>query len=240
MGTARHTIVVTGAGSGVGRAIALHFARNGWRVALVGRNQVSLDETAALCAEAAGGESTPFCCDVSRAEDVCAMSKQVLEAFGQVEVLVNCAGINVPHRSFKDVSLEDWQAVIETNLNGSYYCVRAFLPSMRERGAGTFIHINSDVGKRARDLAGPAYVASKFGLTGLSHQINEEERANGIRSCSIFPRDVNTPLLDKRRQPPPADLRTQMMQPEDIAAAVWLVATLPPRVIVPEIEMTSR
>ena len=94
--------------------------------------------------------------------------------------------------------LDDWHAVLATNLHGAYYCVRAFLPGMRERRTGTIVNINSDVGKVARELAGPAYVSSKFGLRGLTQQINAEERGNGIRACSICPRDVNTPLLDKR------------------------------------------
>jgi NADP-dependent 3-hydroxy acid dehydrogenase YdfG len=118
--------------------------------------------------------------------------------------------------------------------------VQAFLPGMRVRGVGTIVNINSDVGRRARALAGAAYVSSKFGLAGLTEQINAEESTHGIRACSIFPRDINTPLLDRRPEPPPADARARMMQPEDIAAAVWLAVTLPPRVIVEEIVMSSR
>ncbi len=111
---------------------------------------------------------------------------------------------------------------------------------MRARGGGTIININSDVGKIARDLAGAAYVASKFGLRGLTQQINAEQRGHGIRACSICPRDVNTPLLDKRLQPPPADVRARMIQPEDLAECAWLVATLPSRVVLDEISLSSR
>ncbi len=130
--------------------------------------------------------------------------------------------------------------MLATNLHGAFYCARAFLPGMRARGAGTIVSINSDVGKRARDLAGAAYVSSKFGLAGLAQQINAEEARHGIRACSIFPRDINTPLLDRRPEPPPADVRARMMQPDDIAAAVWLAVSLPPRAIVEEIVMSSR
>jgi NAD(P)-dependent dehydrogenase (short-subunit alcohol dehydrogenase family) len=177
---------------------------------------------------------------VSRAADVDAMAAAVIERFGRVDVLVNSAGINVPKRSLRDLSLEDWHRVIDTNLNGAYYCIRAFLPAMRARRDGTIVNINSDVGKIARDLAGPAYVTSKFGMTGLTQQINAEERANGIRATSIFPRDVNTPLLDKRPQPPPADVRARMLQPADLAACVWLAATLPSHAIVDEIVLSTR
>ncbi len=234
------TVVVTGAGSGVGRAVALKFAAEGWQVALVGRTPATLTETADIAGPTAADRCGVFPCDVSSPDAVSAMGAAVLARFGKIDVLVNAAGINVPHRSFATLSLDDWHAVLATNLHGAYYCVRAFLPSMREHGNGTIININSDVGKVARDLAGAAYVSSKFGLRGLAQQINAEERGNGIRACSICPRDVNTPLLDKRPQPPSPDVRARMLQPDDLAACVWLVATLPTRAIVDEISLSSR
>ena len=234
-----NTAVVTGAGSGVGRAIALRFAAEGWRVALVGRREETLAETAGQ-AGAEGDRLAAFPCDVSSPDSVAAMGTAVLARFGRVDVLVNSAGINVRQRSFEAVSLDDWHAVLATNLHGAYYCVRAFLPGMRERRTGTIININSDVGKVARDLAGPAYVTSKFGLMGLTQQINAEERAHGVRACSICPRDINTPLLDKRPQPPAPEVRARLLQPEDLAECVWLVAALPSRAIVEEISLSSR
>ena len=230
--------MITGAGSGVGRAVALRFAAAGWKVALVGRREETLSDTAGLTS--AGDRAAAFPCDVSSWEGVAAMATAVLRRFGEVEVLVNAAGTNVPRRSFELLSIDDWHNVLATNLHGAYYCVRAFLPSMRAQAAGTIININSDVGKMARDLAGAAYVSSKFGLRGLTQQINAEERHHGIRACSICPRDVNTPLLDKRPQPPPAELRARMLQPDDLAACAWLVATLPLRAIVDEISLSTR
>jgi NAD(P)-dependent dehydrogenase (short-subunit alcohol dehydrogenase family) len=232
------TVVVTGAGSGVGRAVAIRFASAGWNVALVGRRAEPLQETADA-AGATGGIGV-YVCDVSAPDAVAAMGGAVLGRFGQVDVLVNSAGVNVPERSFQKLSLDDWHAVLATNLHGAYYCVRAFLPSMRQRGSGTIVNINSDVGKIARDLAGPAYVSSKFGLMGLTQQLNAEERSHGIRACSICPRDVNTPLLDKRPQPPSPEARARMLQPEDLAECVWLAATLPHRVVLDEISLSSR
>ena len=234
------TVVVTGAGSGVGRAIAVKFAAEGWRLALVGRQDASLRETAALAGSGGDRRLGVFACDVSDADAVAALGPAVVQTLGDVDVLVNSAGINVPRRSFDTLSIEDWHRVIATNLHGAYYCVRAFLPSMRARHTGTIININSDVGKLARDLAGAAYVSSKFGLRGLTQQINAEERGHGIRACSICPRDINTPLLDKRPQPPAPDVRARMLQPEDIADCAWLVATLPPRVVLDEISLSSR
>lgn len=234
------TVVVTGAGSGIGRAIALKFAREGWQVAMVGRRPDPLTTAIAAGPAEARDRLASFVCDVSQAASVEAMAAEVLARFGAVDVLVNSAGVNIPRRSFRELSIDDWQAVLATNLNGAYYCVRAFLPGMRARATGTIVNINSDVGKLARDLAGPAYVASKFGLAGLTQQINAEERANGVRACSIFPRDVNTPLLDKRQSPPPAEVRARMLQPDDLAECAWLVATLPSRAIVEEIALSTR
>jgi NAD(P)-dependent dehydrogenase (short-subunit alcohol dehydrogenase family) len=233
-----NTAVVTGAGSGVGRAIALRFAAAGWNVALVGRRVEALVETAAQAASP--DHVAAFSCDVSVPDAVAAMGAAVLARFGSVDVLVNSAGINVTRRSFDTLSIDDWHAVLATNLHGAYYCVRAFLPGMRERRTGTIININSDVGKVARDLAGAAYVSSKFGLRGLTQQINAEERDHGVRACSICPRDVNTPLLDKRPQPPTADVRARMLQPEDLAECAWFVASLPSRAIVDEISLSTR
>ena len=235
-----NTAVVTGAGSGVGRAVALRFAVAGWNVALIGRRSETLAETAALAGSEAAERLAVAECDVSIWEQVAAMGTAVLRRFGDVDLLVNAAGTNVPRRSFELLSIDDWHQVIATNLHGAYFCVRAFLPGMRARRTGTIVNINSDVGKIARDISGPAYVVSKFGLTGLTQQINAEERAHGIRACSIFPRDVNTPLLDKRPQPPSPEVRAAMLQPEDIAECVWLATTLPSRAVLDEISISTR
>ena len=224
------TVVVTGAGTGVGQAVALRFAAEGWRVALVGRTEATLAETASRAGSEALSRIGTFRCDVSVPDAAAAMGSAVLERFGTVDVLVNSAGINVPQRSFQTLALDDWHAVLATNLHGAYYCVRAFLPGMRERRTGTIVNINSDVGKMAREISGPAYVASKFAIVGLSEAL----------ALSIFPRDINTPLLDKRLQPPAPEVRATMLQPDDLAACVWLVATLPSRAIVDEISLSTR
>jgi NAD(P)-dependent dehydrogenase (short-subunit alcohol dehydrogenase family) len=235
-----NTAVITGAGSGIGAAVALRFVAEGWNVALVGRRAEALASTAALAGPDREPRIAQFPCDVSDPAAVAAMGAAVLARFGAVDVVVNAAGTNIPQRSFEALSLDDWHAVIGTNLHGAYYCVRAFLPAMRARGSGTIVNINSDVGKIPRVVAGPAYVTSKFGLRGLTQQLNEEERGHGIRACSIMPRDVNTPLLDRRAQPPAADVRARMIQPDDIAACVWLAATMQPYAIVEEILLSTR
>lgn len=234
-----NTIVVTGAGSGIGRAVAERFLAEGWRVALVGRREVPLHQAVAALPAGCRDRAEVFPCDVSQPAAVASMAEAVLARLLRVDVLVNAAGVNVARRSLQELSVADWHHVIDTNLNGAYHCVHGFLPSMRQHGRGTIVNINSDAGRLARELAGPAYVASKFGLTGLTQQINLEERRHGVRATSIFPRDVNTPLLDRRPVPPPPDVRARMLQPEDVAACVWFVATLPPRAIVDELQVLT-
>ena len=233
------TSVVTGAGSGVGRAIALALVKQGWRVALVGRRAEALQETVQL----AGALNRQFLacpCDIGDSAAVEKMAQRVLQEFQGVEVLVNAAGTNVPYRALEILAPFDYHAMIDTNLHGAYYCVQAFLPAMRARRSGTIVNIVSDAGKQASPKAGPAYVMSKFGLAGLTQSINAEERGNGVRACAIFPGDIDTPLLDKRPMPPDAAARSRMMKPDDVAECALLCIDLPPHVIVEEILVRPR
>ena len=229
------TAVVTGAGTGVGRATALLLANHGWRVSILGRRESALRETAKL-----EPGLLPCACDISDPIAVNRMAETVRQELGDVEVLVNAAGTNTPRRSLKEISFENYRALVETNLTGAYLCVQAFLPRMRERNSGTIINIVSDAGKQANAKAGPAYVVSKFGLSGLTQSINTEERENGVRACAIFPGDIDTPLLDKRPAPPPPEARQRMLRAEDIAECVWLAVNLPPRAVVEEILIRPR
>jgi NAD(P)-dependent dehydrogenase (short-subunit alcohol dehydrogenase family) len=168
------------------------------------------------------------------------MGKRVLAEFGPVEVLVNAAGTNAPRRALEVLSLEDYHAMMDANLNGPYYCVQAFLSQMRARGSGTIINIVSDAGKSASPKAGPAYVMSKFGLAGLTQSINAEERARGIRACAIFPGDIDTPLLEKRPQPPDVAARARMLRAEDVAECALLCINLPGHAILEELLIRPR
>jgi NADP-dependent 3-hydroxy acid dehydrogenase YdfG len=233
------TAVVTGAGSGVGQAVSLALLKQGWRVAMVGRRAETLKDTATL-AGAAEDRLLAMTCDIGQSAAVAQLGRDVLEKFGSVEVLVNAAGTNAPKRSLEVLSLQDYHAMMDTNLNGAYYVTQAFLPAMRARKSGTIVHVVSDAGKQASPKAGPAYAMSKFGLAGLTQSINAEERGNGIRACAIFPGDIDTPLLDKRPAPPSAEARAKMMRAEDVAACVLLAINLPSRAIVEELVIRPR
>ena len=235
----KKTAVVTGAGSGVGQATALALAKQGWSVAILGRRKSALNETVKL----AGKLSSQLLvcpCDIGDHTAVAAMAKRVLKKFGNVEVLVNAAGTNIPKRSLAELSLEDYHAVMDANLHGSYYCVQAFLPQMRARQSGTIVNIVSEAGKQASPKSGPSYVISKFGQAGLTQAINAEEKQNGIRACSIFPGDIDTPLLQKRPVMPDADALAKMMRPEDVAECVTFCINLPAHVIVEEMVVRPR
>ena len=229
------TAVITGAGSGVGAAIAIALSNEGWRVALLGRRREPLEAVAAKLKNA-----LVVPCDVGDSAQVDAMGKTVLAELGDVEVLVNAAGTNVPQRALEILSLADYHGMMNANLNGAYYCTQAFLPQMRQRGSGTIINIISEAGKAASPKAGPGYVISKFGMAGLTSAINAEERSRGIRACSIFPGDIDTPILDKRPAPPDATARAKMMMPEDIAACAMLAINLPSRAIIEEMIVRPR
>jgi NADP-dependent 3-hydroxy acid dehydrogenase YdfG len=233
------TAVITGAGSGVGRAIALKLADQGWRVAIVGRRAETLQETIQLV-HAHAPRITHYVCDIGHAPAVAEMGKRVLLELGDVELLVNAAGTNAPKRSLEVLSLADYHAMIATNLHGAYYCVQAFLPQMRARRSGTIINIISDAGKQASPKAGPGYAMSKFGLAGLNQSLNAEERANGIRACAIFPGDIDTPLLNQRPQPPDAAARAKMMRADDVADCALFCINLPANVIVEEMLVRPR
>ncbi len=233
------TAVITGGGSGVGRAVALKLATQGWRAAILGRHAETLQETIRLAGDD-GARLTFYVCDIGDPAAVAAVGAQILAAWGEVEVLVNAAGTNAPRRSLAELASADYHALIAANLHGAYYCTQAFLPAMRRRGNGTIINIVSDAGKQASPKAGPAYVMSKFGLAGLTQSINAEERAHGIRACALFPGDIDTPLLNKRPQVPDAAARARMLRPEDVADCVLFCLGQPPHVIVEELLVRPR
>jgi NAD(P)-dependent dehydrogenase (short-subunit alcohol dehydrogenase family) len=226
--------LVTGAGTGIGRAVAETFAAEGARVALNGRRRQPLEETADAIA-AAGGESTVEAGDLTDPVAVERVVRAVLERWGQIDVLVNNAGLNVPHRELAELSVEDWRAVIDADLTAPFLLCRAVLPSMRERRRGTIVNVSSMAGKRSSLLSGPAYSAAKAGLNSFTDSLNLAERANGIRACAVCPGEVATPIMKLRPYPPSDEAMATMLQPEDVAAAVLLVAALPQRAAIDEI-----
>ena len=234
------TAIVTGAGSGVGQAVAHCLVKEGWNVALVGRRAEALQETIDKAGAEHQDKFLACPCDIADADAVAAMGKAVLAKWGSIQLLVNSAGTNAKNRAFEVLSNDDYHMIVNANLHGAYYCAQAVLPSMREQKSGTIVNIVSEAGLFGNQKSGPAYIVSKFGQTGLSQAINAEERKNGIRACSIFPGDINTPLLDRRPEPPPMEARKNMLQPEDLAACVMTAVNLPPTAVIEEILIRPR
>lgn len=230
--------VVTGAGSGVGKAVVVKLVQAGWDVVATARALESLG--GALEAANSPERCHPFALTVGNLEQTEALTEFVLKKFGRIDLLVNAAGTNVPQRSLEVLSNKDYQLMLDSNLNGAFYLIQAFLAGMRAQKSGNIVNIISDAAKAASPKAGPGYVVSKFGMLGLTQAINAEERGNGIRACAILPGDIDTPLLDKRPSPPPPEARARMLHPDDIADCVMLAVNLPDRAVIEELLIRPR
>jgi NADP-dependent 3-hydroxy acid dehydrogenase YdfG len=227
------TALVTGGGSGIGLAVARALVGEGARVAITGRDEDKLRRAAQSLG--AGDSLIYHAADVTDPERVQALVRDVSARLGRIDILINNAGANLKERAFRELTPETWRRMVAANLDGAFYCCRAVLPQMAERQDGLIINVNSIAGKRANPLGGLAYVAAKFGLRGLALGLAAEEKASGIRVSSIYPGEVDTPILEVRPQPVSAEHRRGILRPEDIAAAVLFIATLPPHAWVPEL-----
>jgi NADP-dependent 3-hydroxy acid dehydrogenase YdfG len=228
-------VVILGASSGIGRAAAVLFAREGAKVVAAARRE---DRLQLLKAELAKEQRdiTVRSVDASRPADMQQLAQETLAHLGKIDVLVFATGTNTPDRSMERLNPEIWNSLIDVNLSGAYYATHAVLPSMRAARAGHLIYISSISGV-ITDVSGAAYQASKRGLLGMAHAIRMEEKLNGIRTCVVCPGLVDTELLEKRPVKPSAEVLAQALQPEDVAETVLYVAKLPPRAAIPELHM---
>ncbi|MCO4890602.1 SDR family oxidoreductase [Cupriavidus sp. WGtm5] len=226
------TAWITGGSSGIGRACALSLWQAGATVVISARSEAAV---AGLVAECGNERVIALPLDVSDPEAVAAAGRQLQERAGAVDILVNAAGINVVNRKLSRLTPADWDQVIDINLNGAFYCMHAVLPGMRDQGEGTIINISSWAGRYASALTGAAYGASKHAMAAMTTSLAMEECANGIRACAIYPGETATPILINRPTPPAAEDLARMLQPEDVAAAVAFVLSLPARATVNEL-----
>lgn len=225
---------VTGAGSGIGRAIAIAFAQEGAKVALTGRRTGPLEETAAMI----GGGAVIVPADLTDDKQVAAALAKVESTIGGPDILVNNAGVNLPKRYLHQLTAEAIHALVDGNLTAPFLTSVAVLPGMRKRGGGHLIQIASMAGKGISFLSGPGYTAAKHGFVALSQSINQENGIHNIRSCCICPGEVATDILKNRPEPVPAEDIERLLQPEDIAAMAVFVATMPPRANITEMLVT--
>ena len=227
------SVWITGAGTGIGRAMAIAFAHAGCRVAITGRRPEPLAETLRLAPGVVSIQG-----DVSTPEGVTQAHEAVVQAIGPVQIMINNAGTNVPKRAWRDLSPADMASVVDVNLKGPFLCTLAVLPAMRTARCGLIIHTVSNAATGIYAVAGPTYTASKHGARAMSATLNAEEGIHGIRSVCINPGEVETPILDARPHPPSAPDRALMVQPEDIAEAALFAARMPHRTCMAEMLIT--
>ena len=226
--------LVTGAGRGIGRAVALAFGGAGARVALVSRTAGDVESAAAAIREA-GGEAVALRCDVADAEQVRDAVARVHTALGPVDLLVNNAGVGtVAPSEVADYEVAEWDRIVNVNLRGAFLCCRAVLPAMRERRRGTVINVGSISGHRSAPLVSP-YGVSKFGLVGLTEALIAENHRHGVRVCMVSPGPTDSTIWDKKRVPIPAEVRGAMMRPEEVADVVMFLARLPDNVRIDDV-----
>lgn len=228
-------VLVVGASSGIGRATAILFARAGARVIASARRADRLQEL-----ETEGGNSgfsvRVQAADATKADEMKKLVDDTQSDVGTIDILVYAAGTNIPGRALNVLNPETWDMMLDANLNGAYYATYAVLPSMRAAGGGLLLYISSISGLLA-DASGASYQAAKRGLVGLAHAARYEERQNGIRTCVVCPGLVDTELVQRRPVKPTRETLDAALQPEDVAEIIFAVASLPPRAVVPEIQI---
>jgi len=220
--------VITGAGRGIGAAIARKLAELGASCVICGRTEAPLRETAANITSA-GAKCEPITCDVTDLRSVEALVRQVQETFGRTDILINNAGVGGPGGPLHQMPPDAWDKVMNTNLRGAFYCIRAFAPVMIRGGGGHIINISSLAGKNALPN-GATYSASKWGLNGLTYSVAEELRGHNIRVSVVCPGSVHTEF-----SPHAGKSAEKMLQPDDVAHAVAMLVTQAPQSFMSEI-----
>ena len=223
--------VVTGAGRGIGKAIALTLAELGAHTVLCGRSREALEQTAAAMQNSGQSsvKSSVIECDVTDLHSVDALAEHVERTFHRIDILVNNAGIGGAGGPLHQLAPNDWEHVLNTNLRGVYYCIRSLAPIMIKARTGHIINISSLAGKNALPN-GAAYAASKWGLNGLTYSVAEELRAHNIRVSVICPGSVHTEF-----SPHPGKNAEKMLQASDVAHAVAMIVTQAPQSFASEI-----
>ena len=228
--------IVTGASSGFGWVIAKTLAAEGALVGLVARRRDRLEALQAEI-EGAGGNALVCPADISSEQEILTVVEEVKEAWGTVTLLVNNAGTNVTTRSITDTDVQAWRMILEVNLTSAYILTKAVLPGMMKQECGTIINIASKAASNPSLVGGVAYSSSKRGMEALRVVTNQEGNPRNVRATVLNPGEGNTPILDRRSAPPNAESRSVMIQPQDLADLVVLVATLPQNVTVETVDL---
>ena len=226
-------VAVIGGGTGIGAGIARELAMAGATVTVGGRRREPLEALSE-------NTSSPVkirvhTIDVADNATIEAFFRDFRDNVGEVDILVNSAGINIVKRTMAEMDPDEWDRVLRINATGAYRCMHQVLPAMRDRRDGLVVNISSVAGKRAISLGGVVYCASKFAMTAMGTAVANEVRHEGVRITNVYPGEVNTPILDNRPVPVSQEHKESILQPEDIAGIVLSICMLPPRACVPEI-----
>jgi NAD(P)-dependent dehydrogenase (short-subunit alcohol dehydrogenase family) len=220
--------VITGAGSGVGRAVATALAAAGGTPVLIGRTRSPLEETAILVKEQ-GGQSLVLTADVTNEAAVETVFARAAEEFGGIDAAILSAGIG-RYGPIESYPLAAWDETLATNLTGPFLCARAAIPHLRRRGSGAILAISSGAGKQGYPQLG-AYSASKFGLMGLMQGLAGEVAADGIKVRAVVPGSILTPFggrsVAEKRAAAANDPDKKYLEPEDVAAAILFLLRQP-------------
>ena len=204
--------IITGASRGVGRATALAFAAEGADLLLAARNQSELDAVASVC-RAQGARAEVVACDVTDPDNVAAMVTGCLRHFDLIDFLVNNSGV-ARYAPFLELTVQDWDQMMNVNLKGPFLCMQAVLPTMLRQNSGHIINISSIRGLETIPTAS-IYCATKFGLNGLSSALAKEVAKHGICITAICPGGIRTHLGGTTPEDKPEDL----LAPDDVARA---------------------
>ena len=228
------SVILTGAGSGIGKVTAKMLGEQGANVFVVGRRENLLKESVKEI-ENAGGKGAFLSADLEDGDSAANVAEEAIKEFRNIQYLVNNAGHSSKVRSMRYVKKDDWQSVFNVNVEGVYRLTQAILPNMIENGGGTVVTISSMAAINPGLMGGVPYSSAKAAVAAMMTAMRQELREHGIRSCTIYPAEVDTPILDNRPLPPDAQARATMMMPEDIAETILLCMRMPHRTIVQDV-----
>ncbi|MAR37114.1 MAG: 3-oxoacyl-ACP reductase [Chloroflexi bacterium] len=228
------SVILTGAGSGIGRITAKMLGEMGANVFIVGRRENLLIDTVKEIEEA-GGKGAYISADLEDGDAAANVAEVAIKEFGNIQYLINNAGHSSKVRALRYVEKEDWQSVFNVNVEGVYRLTQAIIPNMIENREGTIVTVSSMAAITPGLMGGIPYSSAKAAVAAMMTAMRQELREYGIRSCTIYPAEVDTPILDNRPLPPDAKARSTMMQPEDIAEAILLCMRMPQRTIVQDL-----
>jgi NADP-dependent 3-hydroxy acid dehydrogenase YdfG len=229
-------VLLTGAGTGIGREAAILLAQEGAKVVLTGRRLAPLREVTAVI-ESKGGRAFPYPLDVSSRDEAFKTIKWVKDNVGAVDVLVNNAGSASKVLNARFLGEDEWNATLDVNLTAVFNLTQAVLPDMINARQGTIITVSSLAALNPNLLGGAAYGAAKAGVRNFMTFLHNTYRNQGIRATTILPGETNTPIMNSRARPPLDTERSVMLDPLDVARAIVLCASLQPGAMIPELQI---